>query len=388
MTARVPIPLREVGPGLRFLRQAQFHPLRYLNGLAAAIERKGGRIHTGTHAESVAGSGPLQVRTSNGFSVTAHAVVMATNSPVWDNSGLFTSQSAYRTYVIGARVAAGSVPAALFWDTSDPYHYVRLRRGADNGAGDLLLVGGEDHKTGQAQDFGELFSRLEAWTRERFPIRTVETSWSGQVLEPVDGMAYIGRNPFSSGNLYVATGDSGNGMTHGAIAGMLLADLIQGRFNDWAGLYDPARVNARAAAGYAEENLNALSQYADWITEADIDSRDRLAPDSGATIAGLPGKIAVYRDPGGKFHERSAVCPHLGCIVSWNDAEKSWDCPCHGSRFDPYGRVLNGPANRNLAAPESYRPLLSAAGVGLRAGAGLGANFFRRFLTLGIRTGS
>jgi glycine/D-amino acid oxidase-like deaminating enzyme/nitrite reductase/ring-hydroxylating ferredoxin subunit len=378
---RAPIPLFDTGRALRFPDQAQFHPMQYLIGLAQAIVRQGGRIFTGTRASEVEGYSPMTVRTCAGPSVRASSVVMATNAPIWDYYGLYTVESAYRTYVIGARVPQDSVPPALLWDTADPYHYVRLY-------GDLLIVGGEDHKTGQSDDNGELFQRLEAWARERFPIGAVESHWSGQVLEPVDAVAFIGRNPFALGDLYVCTGDSGNGMTHGALAGILISDLIAGRSSDWSGLYDPARITLRALGSYAGENVNVLSQYADWVTEADIDSRDQLAPGTGATLRRSGVKLAVYRDPEGRFHECSAVCPHLGCIVTWNDAEKSWDCPCHGSRFSPFGEVINGPANRILApVAGTYSPVFTAAGVALRSVSLLGANLLRRTLGLQLRTG-
>jgi Rieske Fe-S protein len=180
-------------------------------------------------------------------------------------------------------------------------------------------------------------------------IEAVTYRWSGQVMEPVDGLAFIGPNPGDAPNVYIATGDSGNGMTHGTLAGMLLADLIQGRENEWATLYDPARVTLRAAKEFASENLNVAAQYADYATPGDVDSPDAIQPGEGAVIRRGLAKVAVYRDEAGALHERSAVCTHLGCVVAWNAGEKSWDCPCHGSRFDPFGRVVNGPAISDLA---------------------------------------
>jgi Rieske Fe-S protein len=213
----------------------------------------------------------------------------------------------------------------------------------------VLIVGGEDHKTGQAGDHEERYARLEAWARERFPmIQGVEFRWSGQVLETIDGLAFLGRNPLDEPNVFIATGDSGMGMTHGTIAGMLLTDLILGRENPWATLYDPARKTLRAIGEFARENLNVLAQYADWLTPGDVSSPEEVRPGTGAVVRRGLAKVAVYRDEQGVLHERSAACPHLGCVVGWSDAEKTWDCPCHGSRFDRYGRVLNGPANRDL----------------------------------------
>ncbi len=343
---RAPLPSFESGPALRFPRQAQFHPLQYLAGLAQALERHGGRIFTKTHVTAIAGGTAPRIDTTDGRVVLARAVVVATNTPVNDRVTIHTKQAAYRTYVIGMTVPRGSVPAALFWDTSDPYHYVRVTPGV--GEWDVLIVGGEDHKTGQADDTDARFARLEAWTRARFSTADEVTyAWSGQVMEPVDGLAFIGRNP-GDDNVYIATGDSGNGMTHGTIAGMLLTDLMHGRENRWATLYDPSRVTLRASGEFAKENLNVAVQYADLVTPGEIQSPEQVAPGSGAVLRRGVAKIALYRDEQGTVHEFSAVCPHLGCIVSWNGTEKTWDCPCHGSRFEATGRVLNGPAISGL----------------------------------------
>jgi Rieske Fe-S protein len=266
------------------------------------------------------------------------------------------------TYVIGARVPRGSITKGLYWDTSDPYHYVRLHNisseliSEDNDkikTYDMLIVGGEDHKTGQEDDADERYARLELWSRKRFPMMEgVEFRWSGQVMEPIDGLAFIGRNPMDSPNVYIATGDSGMGMTHGTIAGILLTDLILGRENPWAHLYDPSRKTFRAGLEFAKENLNVIMQYKDWLTGSEVHSFDEITPGTGAIIQGGLRKVAAYRDEKGVLHEHSAVCTHLGCIVAWNSGEKTWDCPCHGSRFDAYGRVISGPANRDLAVLE------------------------------------
>jgi len=310
--ARAPIDSFNTGVALRFPRQAQFHPLEYLDGLTRAITRDGGRIFGQTHATKIEGGTEARIETSHGPVVTGEVVVVATNTPINDLVAIHTKQAPYVTYVIGVRVPKSSVTRALYWDTGNPYHYVRLQ--SENNY-DVLIVGGEDHKTGQADDGNERFARLEGWTRERFPqMSEVEYRWSGQVMEPVDGLAFIGRNPLDAGNVYIATGDSGQGMTHGTIAGMLLTDLIQGRKNEWEDLYSPSRIRLKALPDYAAENLNVAAQYVDRIT-----------------------------------HRRSAVCPHLGCVVAWNSTEETWDCPCHGSRFSANGKVYQGPANSDLA---------------------------------------
>jgi glycine/D-amino acid oxidase-like deaminating enzyme/nitrite reductase/ring-hydroxylating ferredoxin subunit len=343
---RAPIDAFAAGPCLRFPGQAQFHPLKYLAGLSRSFMRSGGRVYTHSHVDSVEGGQHAGV-TVGSVRVDAGAIVIATNSPINDRVAIHTKQAAYMTYVLGLRIPKRSVPRGLYWDTERPYHYVRTltRRGAP----DLLIVGGEDHKTGQADDTADRHERLEAWTRARFPMaEDVEYVWGGQVLEPVDRVAFIGRNPLDADNVYVVTGDAGMGLTHGTIAALLIADLIGGRDNDWAALYEPSRKSAGALGRFAKEAVNMAAQYADWVTPGDVADPALIAPDSGAVIRRGLKKVAVYRRESGELLERSAVCPHLGCIVQWNDAEKTWDCPCHGSRFAKTGTVINGPANSDL----------------------------------------
>jgi glycine/D-amino acid oxidase-like deaminating enzyme/nitrite reductase/ring-hydroxylating ferredoxin subunit len=338
------------GPALRFPNQGQFHPLKYLASLAKAIEAKGGRIFSGSHANKIAGGQPAEVTCSNGARLKAGSVVVATNTPVNDLFAIHTKQAAYQTYVIAARIPRGSVAKALFWDTPNPYHYVRLQ---ELDSFDLLIVGGEDHKTGQQDDAEARFANLEKWTRERFPVNDVMYRWSGEVMEPVDSLAFIGRNPLDKDNVYIATGDSGNGMTHGTIAGILITDLIMGRENEWAELYDPTRTTLRALPSFLKENLNVAAQFADLVTPGEIDSTAELQPGTGAIIRRGPLKVAAYRDESGKVHELSAICRHLGCVVDWNSLENTWDCPCHGSRYDARGKVIQGPANSDLPELET-----------------------------------
>jgi glycine/D-amino acid oxidase-like deaminating enzyme/nitrite reductase/ring-hydroxylating ferredoxin subunit len=352
---QAPLESFDTGPCLRFPRQGQFHPLRYLAGLAAAIERHGGRIFTGTHVESLEGGKAATVRTAGGPVVSAESIVVATNTPINDRVAIHTKQAPYISYAIGAIVPRGSVAKGLYWDTQDPYHYLRLQA-LDRDGEDVLIVGGEDHKTGQAEDQAQRHARLAEWTRDRFPMmQEVRFRWSGQVMETIDGLAFLGPNPLDDPNVYIATGDSGMGMTHGTIAGILLTDLILGRNNPWSRLYDPSRKTLRAAGEFARENLNVAAQYADWLTGGDVGSTEEIPPGAGAVVRHGVSKIAVFRDEHGALHERSAVCPHLGCVVAWNDAERTWDCPCHGSHFDRFGTVINGPANSDLAPLEGKR---------------------------------
>lgn len=345
----------EKGSCLQFPAQAQFHPLKYLSGLVQYISENGGTIYTHTHAESFK---EREVK-ANGFSIIANHVVVATNSPINNIFTHHTKQHAYRTYVIGALVPAGAYQQALWWDTGDPdskwiinpYHYVRLQ--AYSQQYDLLIVGGEDHKTGQEDDENltaeERYQRLEKWARQRFDkIKDIAYQWSGQVLEPVDSLAFIGKNPGDE-HTYVITGESGNGMTYGTIGGMLVSDLILGNENPWTHLYDPGRITLKATGDFLKEAGNMALQYGDFLKGGDVKSTNELANGTGAIMNEGLHKIAVYKDEQGAVHAYTAVCPHLGCVVQWNHDEKSFDCPCHGSRFTCEGKVINGPALSDLA---------------------------------------
>jgi glycine/D-amino acid oxidase-like deaminating enzyme/nitrite reductase/ring-hydroxylating ferredoxin subunit len=346
MIDRAPLPHFDTGPCLVFPRQAQFHPLKYLSGLGRGVIARGGRIHAGSHVVQICGGSQPSVTVSNGVRVNAASVIVATNSPVHENLQVHLKQSPYRTYVIGAEIRSGSVPRGLYWDTADPFHYVRLQ---SMGRGhDVLIVGGEDHRAGEDDDGEGRFAALEKWARERFPIRDVKYCWSGQVMEAADGVGLIGHDQLDQPNVYFSTGDSGQGMTHGTIAGMLLTDLLCGRSNDWNQLYDPTRFPLQSADFY-QENLDVLWHYAEWLTNGDVGTEDAIDRGDGAVVRRGATKVAVYRDRNGATSRCSAVCPHMGCIVSWNSTEETWNCPCHGSRFDAYGSVLNGPARTSLA---------------------------------------
>jgi glycine/D-amino acid oxidase-like deaminating enzyme/nitrite reductase/ring-hydroxylating ferredoxin subunit len=343
------------GPALRIPRQGAFHVQRYMAGMAQAFLRRGGHLAFGARVLSARGGKSAHVLLESGARLGARHIVVATNTPINDRVKMHTKQAAYRTYVVGMEIPRESFPPMLLWDMEDPYHYVRRARGD---AHDVLLVGGEDHKTGQADDAASRYQRLEDWARTRFPMAgATQYRWSGQVMEPVDSLGFIGRNPFDDDNVYIATGDSGHGMTHGTIAGMLISDLIAGRANPWEGLYDPARKTLRAAGTYLNENANFVGHMVrDWIRGGEVHQRSEIAPGEGAILREGLSTLAVYRDPQGELHELSAVCTHLGCVVQWNSGEKSWDCPCHGSRFSVEGEVLNGPAKVGLHPVEPQAP--------------------------------
>jgi len=281
MVERAPLRAFETGRSLKFPRQAQFHPLRYIDALAQRIEAMGGRIFTQSRVMDFQDGAPSQVTIAAGRVVSAGAIVVATNTPSNDRFAIHTKQAPYRTFAIGLSVPRGTITRALYWDTPDPYHYVRLQ---DAGELEILIVGGEDHKTGQADDADERFDRLEAWTRERFPeANNVQFRWSGQVMEPVDSLAFIGRNPGDQ-HTYIITGDSGHGMTHAMIGGIILTDLILGRSSAWAGLYDPSRISLKATAEFVKENLNVASQYSDFATAADVDTPAEISTGTGALM--------------------------------------------------------------------------------------------------------
>jgi glycine/D-amino acid oxidase-like deaminating enzyme/nitrite reductase/ring-hydroxylating ferredoxin subunit len=359
---RVPNVEYNLGPCLRFPNQGQFHVLKYLAGLANAIVLAGGRIYNETHVSSVQGGSPCVVETSNKHKIAANAVCVCTNASITDMVKTHVKQAPYRTFAIAAVVPRGSVPLGLYWDTEDPYHYVRLQHLEDpsNTLGDTrfdaLIVGGEDHKTAHEDDADTRWRSLERWTRERFPsAQEVIYRWSGQVLEPNDYIAFIGRNPDGAENVYMASGDSGQGMTHGTIAGMLMSDLILGIPNEWETLYDPKRVSLRASPmeEFAKENADVAKVLVkDYVVPGEVQSENEIPLGEGRVMRKGLHKVAVYRDDEGSVHKHSAACTHLRCIVHWNSAEKTWDCPCHGSRFDPYGTVLNGPAISDLEPVE------------------------------------
>jgi len=349
------------GPALRFPRQAAFDIHRYMHGLARAYVGRGGHLAFGARAIGLKGGAEAYVQLDNGAIVHAQHLVVATNTPFNDRVALHTKQAAYRTYVVGFEIEKDTFPAMLLWDLAEPYHYVRRVRDTDC---DVVLVGGEDHKTGQADDADLRYQRLEHWARVKFAaLGAARYRWSGQLMQPVDALGFIGRNPLDSDNVYVITGDSGDGMTHGTLGGMVISDLIGGRISPWAKLYDPARKSLKAAGTYLGENANFVGHMVrDWVRGSEVRDREDIAPGEGAILREGLTTLAVYRDPEGEFHELSAVCTHLGCLVQWNGGEKSWDCPCHGSRFAVDGAVLHGPACAPLhpVAPGPRRPRTDA----------------------------
>jgi len=338
------------GASICFVDQAQFHPMKYLHGLCMAIEKNGGKIYTQTHAKEINSKG---ITTYQDHTVKAQHIVIATNAPVNDMYAMMLKQTAVRSYVIGALLKKDSLPKAMWWDTGDlnasakPYHYIRTH--SYNETHDLLLCGGEDHPVGMPTE-KDAYKSLENWTRERFSIDEIISKWSGQIMVSMDSVAFIGRNPWDEDNVYIVTGDSGIGMTYSAIAGVLIKDLIIGNVNKYEKIYSPSRFTLNSSGKFfkllKDDFINLVKK---WFYTGSQELSGIKKGD--AAIVKLEGeKCGAYCDENGILHIVSAECTHLKCMVVWNKDERSWDCPCHGSRFTYTGKVINGPAITDLPA--------------------------------------
>lgn len=328
---------------LRFPRQGQFNPLKYISGLLRVLRELNVRVYEGTHVNDIVQeeSGEWKLTTDLGHKITCKNLIVATNTPVNNRYYIHTKQYAYRTYAMAFKVESAPKEECLLWDTEDPYHYIRF-------AGNTVIIGGEDHRTGQ-EPSSDPFASLEKWSRENFSfLKEVEWRWSGQVFEPMDQIAFIGKNPGIEKNVYISTGESGIGMTSATIASLIIPDLIDKGSHPWAKVFDPARPPVRGIKDFIHENLNVAAQYADWVTPSEVKKPEQIPVDSGALLREGLMKTCVYHDDD-HLEKRSAVCPHLGGIVHWNDIEKTWDCPCHGSRFSTKGKVIEGPSLSDLA---------------------------------------
>jgi glycine/D-amino acid oxidase-like deaminating enzyme/nitrite reductase/ring-hydroxylating ferredoxin subunit len=336
-----------VAAAVRFADQAEFHPVKFLEGLAGALGDTGARVHEGTLAVSVDAGTPCRVRTDAGRTVTAGSVVVATHLPFLDRGLYFARCHPERSYVVAAPYDGSAAAGGMYLSTESPAHSIRTHA---MGGRTWLLVGGESHKTGQG-DASERYERLAGWTRERFNVDPV-MRWATQDQMPADGVPYIGPVDPISKNVYVATGFRKWGLAMGIAAAELLAAWVAGRDHPWRELYDTRRLRLRASAPtLLKENANvALRFFGDRIVKrADVDSIPRGA---GRIVGAGAAQSAVYRDGEGELHALSARCTHLGCIVNWNSGEGTWDCPCHGSRFGPRGEVIMGPAVRALERRE------------------------------------
>jgi glycine/D-amino acid oxidase-like deaminating enzyme/nitrite reductase/ring-hydroxylating ferredoxin subunit len=339
-------------PGIRFPHQARIHPRSYLAGVAKAFVALGGRIYEHSAADEFRDD-PRAVKAA-GQMVRCEDVVIATHNPLVGLAGLAgatlfqTKLALYTSYVIAGRVPKGVIADALWWDTSDPYYFLRAEPHRDF---DVVIFGGEDHKTGQQGDTLACYRRLEERLTALLPRVEVRHRWSGQVIETPDGLPYIG---LSADHQYAATGYAGNGLTFGTLAGIIVSDAILGRSNPWTELFDPSRkALTRGLWDYLKENVDyPYYMIRDRFAGPDAQSLRAVKPGQGKIIERNGTKVAACRDQAGAVTLRSAICTHMGCTVDWNTAERTWDCPCHGSRFKPTGEVISGPAEAPLSKVE------------------------------------
>jgi len=339
-------------PGIRFSDQARIQPRSYLAGVATAFVEMGGRIHEHSSADEFCNE-PRAVKAA-GHIVRCEDIVIATHNPLVGLAGfagatLFQTKLAlYTSYVIAGRVPSGSISDALWWDTGNQYNYLRVEPHEDF---DIVIFGGEDHKTGQQDDTADCYRRLEQRLTALVPRVELTHRWSGQVIETPDGLPYIGP---SADHQYSATGYAGNGLTFGTLAGIMISDAILGRSNPWAELFDPSRkALTRGLWDYLKENIDyPYYMIRDRFAGPDAQSLRAVKRGQGKIVERKGIKVAAYRDRSGQTTLRSAICTHMGCVVGWNTSEQTWDCPCHGSRFKPTGDVISGPAEAPLSRVE------------------------------------
>jgi glycine/D-amino acid oxidase-like deaminating enzyme/nitrite reductase/ring-hydroxylating ferredoxin subunit len=333
-----------IAGAVKFDNQAQFHARKYLLHLAKNILGNGSYLFEETRVEAVEEGNPSQVKTNKGV-VRAQDVIVTTNLPILNEGLFFAKAYPKRSYIVAAPIDSAKAPEGMFIGVDNHYHSIRT---TPYDGGLLLLVGGEGHKTGTVEDTEKCYLRLEEYARSRFGVDSFAYRWSTQDMVSFDKLPYIGKlTPFNN-HIYVATGFSLWGMTKGTLSGMLLSDLILGRNNPWADLYDATRATPFVSQTSIKENADVAVH---WIGDRFKGLTSSLAsvPQGEGKLVTVDGKkVAAYRDEGGTIHAVSATCTHLGCIVNWNSAEKSWDCPCHGARFSCEGEVLHGPAIDNL----------------------------------------
>jgi glycine/D-amino acid oxidase-like deaminating enzyme/nitrite reductase/ring-hydroxylating ferredoxin subunit len=341
-TREIPLPF-STAAAVRFDNQARFHPLAYIGGLAARVAEGGGSIYEQTRVVHVEGEGPFRVETEHGI-VTADTVLFATHTPA-GFSLLHAELEPLRSYVLGVRLRNQEPPDGLFFDTDDPYNYTR--RQPDDGT-NILIVGGKDHATGHG-DPDESYRSLEEYVRQRWNVESIPYRWSAQFYEPPDGLPLIGE-ALTHSRIFLATGYSGTGMVFGTIGGMLLAGYALERVPDWAEIYRTSRFKPLAGGPHvAKLNLGVAKDFVkDRLTLPKIENVSEVPVGEGQVVHLNGERVAVYREESGKVHAVSPVCTHAFCIVHWNAAEKTWDCPCHGGRFSPDGQVLEGPPVKAL----------------------------------------
>ena len=343
MAGAAPLPFPTVS-ALRIANQARFNPGAYTRGLAQRCAEAGCSIVEGVRVKDIEGGPTCRVVTTRGI-VTAKHVVVAVHGAMLGLVTLATRVYPYQSYVLGVRVNH-DVPDALYWDTHDPYRYTRWAASEDP---KLLLIGGADHRTGEQHTTDTPFSTLERYARDRYDVEQVEFRWSHELYESADGLPFIGRVPGLE-RIYIGTGYGGDGLKYGTVAGLLLADLACDRYNPATALFDPARITPRASARRMAAGLAHIAHrfIGDRIAPDEVDHLHDIPPDAGRILRVDGTTMAVYRDDEGGYHALSPVCTHAGCYVRWNAVEKTWDCPCHGGRYDAYGNVIAAPPRQDL----------------------------------------
>ncbi len=342
----VPTPVKYI-KALKWDGQAQFHPVKYLKGLQEAYIAAGGVIAENTLVEGVTNEDGVLIAKTSENAYRARNVIYATHMP--PNINVINFEAApYRSYVVAVKLKSDAYPDALVYDCQEPYHYIRTH--VIDGE-KLLLVGGADHKTGHG-DPEKAFADLEEYIRKYYDVASVEYQWSSQYYIPADGFPYIGQLPFAADGIFCASGYNGNGMMLGSIAGKILSDLVSKRSSKYEKAFSPARIKPiDSFTEFVKENADVAYRFvADRFNVDEIDTLKDLPNDTGKVVEVDGKKVAAYRDEQGKIHVLNPVCTHAGCIVAWNGEEKSWDCPCHGARYDINGKVLTGPTTRDLPA--------------------------------------
>lgn len=348
MTGSTPLPFPTVA-AVRVEHQARFNPGAYARGMARRCADAGCSIYEDVRVKDIEESnGTCRVVTTRGIVTAKHVIVMAHGAML----GLVTLASRvypYQSYVLGVRVR-NDIPDALYWDTATPYHYTRWASSDDP---TLLIIGGADHRTGEQRATEASFSKLEQYVRERYDVEAVEFRWSHEVYESADGLPYIGRVPGTE-RQFIGTGYGGDGLKYGSVAGRVLSDLACDRFNPSAELFDPSRVKPLASARRMAMGLGNIARHfvGDRLAPSEVEHLHEIPHDAGRVLRVDGQRVAVYRDEEGEYHALSPVCTHAGCIVHWNNAEKTWDCPCHGGRYDAYGKVIMAPPRRDLRPVE------------------------------------
>lgn len=341
---QIPVPIA-FEKAIVYRAQAQLHPTKYVHALARAFEEAGGVIIQNCRVTKVFGNAPLTTETSLG-SLQSDYFIWATHTPPGVNL-LHFRIAPYRSYVMALKLADGNYPDGLAYDMYDPYHYYRTQ---EVDGEKYLIAGGEDHKTAHQENTDRCFTELESYLRKHFSISEISHRWSSQYFEPADGLAYIGHLPGNPEKVLVACGFGGNGITYSHVAALLLSDLILKGSSVYEKLFSPSRVKPVAGfANFVKENADVVKEFVTKrLSQTKIKELSELAAGEARLVKYEGESIALYKDENGQVHAVNPTCPHALCVVGWNSAEKSWDCPCHGSRFSVDGELLTGPARSNL----------------------------------------